>query len=138
MITLAAVFLPAVIASSLFTRPQWIALEKSISEIVGVLTPAQSDLVYLAYGIAILALPFMILIGLIVSRQWKLLGAYAAAAFMAFLPLSISSYRIAALRWHFDLSDKLTTLPAQFLDDPGWIAMLAAVLTVSGPWLPAR
>ena len=27
---------------------------------------------------------------------------------------------------------------AQFLDDPRWIGMLAAVLTVSGPWLPAR
>ncbi len=27
---------------------------------------------------------------------------------------------------------------SQFLDDPRWIAMLAAVLTVSGPWLPAR
>ncbi|MGV0802180.1 TIGR00374 family protein, partial [Mycolicibacterium elephantis] len=26
----------------------------------------------------------------------------------------------------------------QFVDDPRWIAMLAAVLTVSGPWLPAR
>ena len=56
----------------------------------------------------------------------------------AVLPLSISSNRIAAPRWHFDLSDKLTTVPAQFLDDPRWIAMLAAVLTVSGPWLPAR
>lgn len=49
------------------------ALEKSISEIVGVLSPSQSDLVYLGYGLAILALPFVILIGLIVSRQWKLL-----------------------------------------------------------------
>ena len=67
------------IAGSLITRPQWVALEKSISEIVGVLTPTQSDLVYLVYGIAILALPFVILIGLIVARQWKLLGAYAAA-----------------------------------------------------------
>ncbi|BBX74939.1 flippase-like domain-containing protein [Mycobacterium shinjukuense] len=134
----AAVFLVLVITSSLITRTRWIALEKSISEIVGVLSPAQSDLVYLAYGLAMLALPFMILIGLIVSRQWKLLGAYAAAAIMAVLPLSISSNRIAAPRWHFDLPDKLTTLPAQFLDDPRWIAMLAAVLTVSGPWLPAR
>ena len=53
------------------------------------LSPTQSDLVYLAYGIAILALPFMILIGLIVARQWKLLGAYAAAALLAALPLSI-------------------------------------------------
>src|SRR6267142_1000294 len=87
----AAVFLAAVITSSLVTRNEWVALEKSISEIVGVLTPTQSNLVYLVYGVAILALPFAILIGLIVTRQWKLLGSYAAA-----------------------------------------------VLTVSGPWLPAR
>jgi glycosyltransferase 2 family protein len=137
-LVLAAVFLALVIASSVITRPQWIALEKSVSKIVGVLSPTQSDVVYLVYGLAIFALPFMILIGLIVARQWKLLGAYAAAAVLAVLPLSISSNRIAAPRWHFDVSDKLSTLPAQFLDDPRWIAMLAAVLTVSGPWLPAR
>ncbi|MHA7649873.1 lysylphosphatidylglycerol synthase transmembrane domain-containing protein [Mycobacterium sp. ML4] len=137
-LALAAAALVAVITSSLITRPRWVALEKSISEIVGVLTPAQSDLVYLVYGIAILALPFVILIGLILSRQWKLLGAYGAAAFLAVLPLSISGNRISAPRWHFDLNDKLTTVPAQFLDDPRWIAMLASVLTVSGPWLPAR
>lgn len=137
-LSLASLFLVVVITSSLITRPRWVALEKSVSQIVGVLTPTQSDLVYLAYGIAILALPFVILIGLILSRQWKLLGAYAAAGVTAVLLLSISSNRIAAPRWHFDLSDKLTTLPAQFLDDPRWIAMLAAVLTVSGPWLPAR
>jgi uncharacterized membrane protein YbhN (UPF0104 family) len=125
-LVLAAVFLAVVITSSLITRPRWIALEKSISEIVGVLSPTQSDVVYLAYGLVIVALPFMILIGLIVARQWKLLGAYAAAGL------------IAAPRWHFEVSDRLNTLPAQFLDDPRWIAMLAAVLTVSGPWLPAR
>src|SRR3954466_5967678 len=135
---LAAAVLVAVITSSLVTRRRWVALEKSISEIVGVLTPKQADLVYLVYGIEILALPCVILIGLILSRQWKLLGAYGAAALAAVFPLSISSNRIAAPRWHFDLSDKLTTVPAQFLDDPRWIAMLAAVLTVSGPWLPAR
>src|SRR5262249_34556414 len=118
--------------------PWWVGLEKSMSQIVGVLSPTQSDLVYLAYGIAILALPFMILIGLIVSRQWKLLGAYAAAALLAAFPLSITGRGIAAPRWHFDLSDRLHTVLAQFLDDPRWIAMLAAVLTVSGPWLPAR
>jgi hypothetical protein len=78
-LVLATVFLAAVITSSLITRSRWIALEKSVSEIVGVLSPTQSDVVYLAYGFAILALPFMILIGLIVARQWKLLGAYAAA-----------------------------------------------------------
>src|SRR4051812_2099320 len=137
-LVLAAGFLAAVITSSLITRNEWDALEKSISEIVGVLTPTQSNLVYLIYGVAILALPFAILIGLIVRQQWKLLGAYAAAAFLAFISLSISGNGIAAPRWHFDLSDRLDTLLSQFLDDPRWIAMLAAVLTVSGPWLPAR
>jgi len=135
---LAAAFLALVVTSSLITRPRWEALEKSISEIVGVLPPAQSNLVYLVYGIAILALPFVILIGLIVSRQWRLLGAYGAAGIVAVLALSISGDRIAAPRWHFDLSDRLSTVFSQFLDDPRWIGMLAAVLTVSGPWLPAR
>jgi glycosyltransferase 2 family protein len=137
-LVLATVFLVTVITSSLITRPRWVALERSISEIVGVLSPTQSNLVYLVYGIAILALPFVILIGLIVARQWKLLGAYGAAGLLAILPFSISGGGIAAPRWHFDLSDRLNTVLAQFLDDPRWIAMLAAVLTVSGPWLPAR
>jgi glycosyltransferase 2 family protein len=137
-LVLATLFLATVITSSVITRPRWIALEKSISQIVGVLTPTQSDVVYLIYGFAILALPFVILIGLIVARQWRSLGAYAAAALIAVLSLSISNNRIAAPRWHFELSDRLSTLPAQLLDDPRWIAMLAAVLTVSGPWLPAR
>ncbi|CAN5621781.1 lysylphosphatidylglycerol synthase transmembrane domain-containing protein [soil metagenome] len=134
----AAAFLVFVVTSSLITRNEWEALERSISEIVGVLTPTQSNLVYLAYGVAILALPFAILIGLIVGRQWKLLGAYAAAGIVALLSLSVTGNGIAAPRWHFDLSDRLDTLLSQFLDDPRWIAMLAAVLTVSGPWLPAR
>ena len=137
-LVLAAVFLATVITSSLITRTEWVALERSISEIVGVLTPTQSNLVYLAYGIAILALPFVILVSLILARQWKLLGAYAAAGIIAILALSITGNGIAAPQWHLDLSDRLDTLLSQFLDDPRWIAMLAAVLTVSGPWLPAR
>jgi len=135
---LASLFLALVITGSVITRPQWIALEKSVSQIVGVLSPTQSDVVYLVYGFAIVALPFMILIGLIVAGQWKLLGAYAAAGFSAILLLSISASGIASPRWHFDVPDRLSTVPAQFLDDPRWIGMLAAVLTVSGPWLPAR
>src|SRR5689334_6044068 len=135
---LASLFLALVITGSVITRPQWIALEKSVSQIVGVLSPTQSDVVYLVYGFAIVALPFMILIGLIVAGQWKLLGAYAAAGFSAILVLSISASGIASPRWHFDIPDRLSTLPAQLLDDPRWIGMLAAVLTVSGPWLPAR
>jgi glycosyltransferase 2 family protein len=135
---IAAVLLAIVIAGSLVTRTQWVGLEKSISEIIGVLPPTQSNLVYVVYGAAILALPFVILISLVVSRQWKLLGAYAAAGLIAVLALSITGKGIAAPRWHFDLSDKLDTTLSQFLDDPRWIAMLAAVLTVSGPWQPAR
>ncbi|NVN49455.1 lysylphosphatidylglycerol synthase transmembrane domain-containing protein [Mycolicibacterium hippocampi] len=135
---LATAFLVVVITSSLITRYEWEALEKSLSDLVGVLSPTQSNAVYLVYGVAILALPFMILIGLIVARQWKLLGAYAAAGIIAILSLSITGNGIAAPQWHFDLTDRLDGLLSQFLDDPRWIAMLAAVLTVSGPWLPAR
>ena len=137
-VVLSGVFLAVVITSSLITRNEWVALERSVSEIVAVLTPTQANLVYLAYGVAILALPFVILVSLIVARQWKLLGAYAAAAAIAGLALSITNAGIAAPQWHFDLRDRLDTLPSQFVDDPRWIAMLAAVLTVSGPWLPAR
>ena len=135
---LAAVFLAVVITSSLITRYDWVALERSISDIVGVLTPIQSNLVYLAYGIAILALPFAILIGLIGGRHWKLLGAYAAAGVIAVLALSVRPDGISAPRWHFDVAEQPKTFLSQFLDDPRWIAMLAAMLTVSGPWLPAR
>ncbi|MCV7424265.1 flippase-like domain-containing protein [Mycobacterium yunnanensis] len=137
-LALATLFLIVVITGSLITRRDWVALERSISGIVALLTPTQSNLVYLAYGIAILALPFAILVGLITARRWRLLGAYAAAAVIAVLALSINSSGFAAPRWHFDLDDRLQTLLSQFLDDPRWIAMLAAMLTVSGPWLEAR
>ncbi|HEU4362918.1 MAG TPA: lysylphosphatidylglycerol synthase domain-containing protein, partial [Mycobacterium sp.] len=137
-LALAALLLAAVIASSLVTRYEWVTLERSVSQIVGVLSATQSNLVYLGYGVAILALPFAILIGLIAAQQWKLLGAYAVAGLLAVLMLSVRSTGMAAPRWHFDLSERLATVLAQFLDDPRWIAMLAAMLTVSGPWLPAR
>lgn len=134
----ASAFLAVIVTSSLVTRRDWVSLEKSISDIVGVLTPTQSNLVYLIYGIAILALPFVIFIGLVLARQYKLLGAYAAAGLLAILALSITANGIAAPRWHFDLGERLNTTLSQFLDDPRWIAMLAAVLTVSGPWVRAR
>lgn len=137
-LTAATLFLVVVITSSLITRNEWVALEKSISGIVGVLTPTQSNLVYLGYGVVILALPFAILIGLVVARQWKLLAAYAAAAAISVMALSISGNGFATPRWHFDLNERLDTVLSQFLDDSRWIAMLAAVLTVSGPWLPSR
>lgn len=137
-LVLATLFLATVITSSLVTRYEWVSLERSVSQIVGVLSSAHANLVYLAYGVAIVALPFAILIGLIASRQWKLLAAYAVAGLLATASLSIHSNGLAAPRWHFDLSERLATTLAQFLDDPRWIAMLAAMLTVSGPWLPAR
>ena len=137
-VALSGALLAIVITSSLVTRTRWDGLEMSISRIVGVLSPTQSDVVYMVYGLAVLALPFMILIGLILARQWRLLIPYAAAALLSMLALSISATGIAAPQWHFDLSDRIRTVLSQFLDDPRWIGMLAAVLTVSGPWLPAR
>jgi uncharacterized protein (TIRG00374 family) len=137
-VVLTAAFLALVITSSLITRNDWVALEKSVSGILAVLTPTQANLVYLVYGLAIVALPFIILVSLIMSRRWTLLGAYAAAAAIAGVALSFSGAGFAAPQWHFDLGDRFDTLPSQFVDDPRWIAMLAAVLTVSGPWLPAR
>ena len=47
-LALASLFLAIVITSSLITRNDWVGLEKSVSRIVGVLTPTQSNLVYLA------------------------------------------------------------------------------------------
>ncbi|WP_292976553.1 lysylphosphatidylglycerol synthase transmembrane domain-containing protein [Mycobacterium sp.] len=137
-VALSGALLAAVITSSLITRTRWDGLEMSISRVIGVLTPTQSDIVYLVYGLAVLALPFMILFGLILARQWRLLIPYAAAALISVLALSITGTGLAAPRWHFDLNERLRTVLAQFLDDPRWIGMLAAVLTVSGPWLPAR
>ncbi len=138
-VAIAAVLLGGVIAGSLITRSQWDALETSVSNIVGVLSPSLSDTVYLLYGIAILALPFAILIGLIVGRRWKLLAGYAAAGLCAGLALSFTGTGLAAPKWHLDVPDRLdATFLSQFLDDPRWIAMLAAVLTVSGPWLPKK
>ncbi|MBY6366830.1 lysylphosphatidylglycerol synthase transmembrane domain-containing protein [Rhodococcoides corynebacterioides] len=133
-----AVFLGLVIVGSVITRSQWMALERSISDIVGVLTPSQSNAVYLVYSIAILALPFTVLAGLVAARRWRLLGGYLAAAAIAALSLSISPSGISAPGWHIDESTRLDTLASQVLDDPRWIAIVAAVLTVSGPGLPAR
>jgi len=137
-VALSGALLAIVITSSLVTRTRWDELEKSISRIVGMLSPTQSDVVYLFYGLAVLALPFMILFGLILAQQWRVLIPYAAAALLAVLALSITGKGLAAPQWHFDLSDRLRTVLSQFLDDPRWIGMLAAVLTVSGPWSPPR
>ncbi|KIA66528.1 lysylphosphatidylglycerol synthase transmembrane domain-containing protein [Nocardia vulneris] len=137
-VVLAALWVAVVIAASVITRPEWLALERSVSNIVGFLNPDQSNLVYLVYGMAILALPFAILIELIIGRQWKLLAGYAAAGLTAGLLLSITGTGLSAPKWHLQVPDRLDTFLSQFLDDPRWIAMLAAVLTVSSPWLPTR
>lgn len=137
-VVLSVILVAVAIAGSLITRHQWHALEASVSEIVGVLSPRQSTLVYLGYGIAVLALPFAILIELIIGGRWKLLPSYGAAALIAGLLLSITGDSVSAPKWHLDVHARPETFPSQFLDDSRWIAMLAAVLTVSGPWLPAR
>lgn len=134
----AAALLGVVIAGSLITRNQWDALETSVSNIVGVLSPDQSNAVYIVYGVSILALPFGVLIGLIAGRKWKLLAGYGAAALIAALALSITGTGISTPTWDLDVPERLDTFLSQFLDDSRWIAMLAAALTVSGPGLPER
>ncbi|WP_039827463.1 lysylphosphatidylglycerol synthase transmembrane domain-containing protein [Nocardia testacea] len=139
-VVFAAVGVAVVIAGSLITRPEWLALERSVSNIVGFLNPDQSNLVYLLYGIVILILPFAILVELAFGRQWKLLAGYATAGLTAVLLLSITPSGLSAPQWHLQVPENLDdkTFLQQFLDDPRWIAMLAAVLTVSSPWLPVR
>ncbi|MEO8815630.1 MAG: lysylphosphatidylglycerol synthase transmembrane domain-containing protein, partial [Mycobacterium sp.] len=134
----AMLFLGIVIAGSLITRREWVALERSVSQIVDFLPPTQSRLLYLVYGIALLALPFAILITLVSARRWKLLSASAVAALLTVLSLSMHRHGISTPHWHFHRADLPVRVLAQFLNDPRWIAMLAAVLTVCGPWLPDR
>ena len=102
------------------------------------LTPTQANLVYLVYGIAILALPFVILISLIVApaveAARRLCGSRAHRCSRAVDQRQRHRRAQMALRPVRPARHPLS----QFIDDPRWIAMLAAVLTVSGPWLPAR
>ncbi|MFC4373959.1 flippase-like domain-containing protein [Nocardia halotolerans] len=135
---LAAMGVGVVVAGSLITRPEWLALERSVANIVGFLSPEQSTTVYLIYGMLILALPFAILIELVLRRQWKLLAGYAAAGLLAVFALSVTGAGISTPKWHLPVPDRFDTFLSQFLDDPRWIAMLAAMLTVSSPWLPVR
>ncbi|BEK99212.1 lysylphosphatidylglycerol synthase transmembrane domain-containing protein [Nocardia seriolae] len=137
-VVLSALSVAIVIAGSLITRPQWEQLERSVSGIVGFLTPEQSNLVYIVYGIAILALPFAILVRLVLRGQWKLLAGFLSAGLIALGLFSITGTGFSAPRWHLSEPQQVNTFLSQFLDDPRWIAMLAAVLTVASPWLPKR
>ncbi|MEU1425589.1 lysylphosphatidylglycerol synthase transmembrane domain-containing protein [Nocardia sp. NPDC005746] len=137
-VVLSALSVAVVIAGSLITRPQWEDLERSVSTIVGFLTPEQSNLVYIVYGIAVLVLPFAILVRLVLRRQWKLLAGFISAGLIAVALFSITDSGFSAPRWHLSEPDQVNTFLSQFLDDPRWIAMLAATLTVASPWLPAR
>ncbi|GAB0104050.1 lysylphosphatidylglycerol synthase transmembrane domain-containing protein [Nocardia sp. JMUB6875] len=137
-VVLSALSVGIVVAGSLITRPQWEALERSVSNIVGFLTPEQSNLVYIVYGIAVLVLPFAILVRLILRRQWKLLGGFVSAGLIALGLFSITGTGFSAPRWHLSEPQQVNTFLSQFLDDPRWIAMLAATLTVASPWLPKR
>ncbi|WP_306364461.1 lysylphosphatidylglycerol synthase transmembrane domain-containing protein [Nocardia sp. CC227C] len=137
-VVLSALLVAVVIVGSLITRPQWEALERSLSDIIGFLTPEQSNAVYIGYGIAILALPFAIFLRLIWRGQWKLLGGYLSAGLIALLAFSFTGTGFAAPSWHLSEPQQVNTFLSQFLDDPRWIAMLAATLTVASPWLPAR
>lgn len=121
-IALAAVLLATVVTSSLMIRDDYvIALERSISGIVGLLSPGWSEIVYRVYGGAVMALPVGILVSLLIARRWKVLQSCAGAGLVAVLTVWVLS----------------ETSASQFFADPRWIALLAAVLTVSGPWLSA-
>ncbi|MBB3039715.1 lysylphosphatidylglycerol synthase transmembrane domain-containing protein [Hoyosella altamirensis] len=128
--------LGAVVAGSEVTRGEWHALEESVSGIVGVLTPAQANLVFLLYGLVIMALPFAILIGVLAGLQWRLVAAFFVAGTVAGLLLSITPEGLTASGLTFESAAQLDSFLSQFLIDSRWIAGLAAVLTVSGPWLP--
>ncbi|WP_326548349.1 lysylphosphatidylglycerol synthase transmembrane domain-containing protein [Mycolicibacterium sp. ND9-15] len=110
-------------------------LERSISDIVGVQTPDWSVRLYLVYGGAVLALPLAILVNLLVACRWKILAACASAGLIAVLALSFGGTGYSGPRRRLD---GFGTVVPQFLDDPRWIAMVTAVLTVSGPWLSGR
>lgn len=128
----------AVVVVSYLTRGRWESVETAVSNLIGVTSPELSNRIYSMYGVAILALPFAILVGIVFGRRWKLFAGYAAAALLAGVALSITGNGIAAPQWHLDPTAHLDTFLSQFLDDSRWIAMLAAVLTVCGPWLPPR
>lgn len=137
-VALSGLCVVAVVVVSYVTRGRWESVENSISDLIGVASPEWSNRIYSLYGVAILALPFAVLLGIVFGRRWKLLAGYAAAALIAGVALSITGSGIAAPQWHLDLNSQLDTFLSQFLDDSRWIAMLAAVLTVCGPWLPPR
>ncbi|HLR98455.1 MAG TPA: flippase-like domain-containing protein [Mycolicibacillus parakoreensis] len=130
--------LAVVIASSLITRPEWVALERSLSQVLGPLSATQGRLVHVAYGVALMVLPFVILIALLIARHRRLLGAALAAALTAGLIMSIHGTSIHPPHWNLDLPHEPGSVLVQFLDDSRWVAMLAALLTVAGPWLPVR
>ncbi|MCX4096420.1 lysylphosphatidylglycerol synthase transmembrane domain-containing protein [Nocardia sp. alder85J] len=137
-VVLSALLVALVVIGSLITRSRWEALERSLSDILGVLPPDKSNLVYVLYSIAICALPFAILLRLLLRRQFKLLVGYVAAGQIAIVLLSLTGTGgLSWPQWHWTGPKQLDTFLAQFLDDPRWIAMLAAVLTVASPWLPA-
>ena len=138
-LVLAALILATVVTSSLMVPDESVrALERSISGIVGVLTPDWSARLYLVYGGTVMALPVVILVSLFVARHWKILQASVSAGLVAAVGLSVGAMGFTGPRWHLDMPDELGQVVSQSLDDPRWIAMVAAVLTVSGPWLSAR
>lgn len=137
-VLLAALAVATVLASSVvITDESIIALERSVSAIVGVLTPNWSGPVYLAYGGALTALPVVILVRLFAARLWKVIAACAAAGLIACLALSFGAMAFHG-SWHIDWSNRFDSTVPQLLDDPRWIAMVSAALTVSAPWLLGR
>ena len=139
-VILATIAVITVFAASVITRSQWAALEQSISDIVTVLPTNVANIVYLVYGVAIVTLPFWILVGVVATRQWRLLAGYVTAGLIALIALSITEAGVVFPKWDLEefAPSRLDSFSSQFLDDPRWIAMLAAIQTVASPWLPPK
>src|SRR6267154_275955 len=91
-VALSGALLAIVITSSLVTRTRWDELEKSISRIVGVLTPTQSDVVYLVYGLAVLALPLD-------RKSTRLNSSHPSISYAVFC-LKKKTNTVYTVRWH--------------------------------------
>lgn len=113
-------------------------LQSGLAELFDFVPSSLANTIYLVYGLAIFALPFAIFVELVITRQWKLLAGYAAAAVLALVTLSITQAGFVPPNWYYSDEVRLDTFLSQFLDDARWIAILTAILTVAGPWLPVR
>ena len=134
-----ATVIAVVVVGEIITDNNWDSgLQSALATLLDFVPPDLSTSIYLVYGLAIFAFPFAILVELVITRQWKLLAGYAAAAALAGLALSFTQAGFVPPNWSYGDEVQLNTFLSQFLDDARWIAIVTAILTVAGPWLTVR